>query len=80
MSTKHPEHFINNFQDKESACTLNIKNINEGDFGEWKCKAMFWNDWTKGSVDINRFEEGEIEFNDVYGDVVVEQGIYELFL
>ena len=44
------------------------------DFGAWKCKAMLWYDWTEAKINVNRFEEGSIEFKEVFGDVTAEAG------
>ena len=44
------------------------------DFGAWKCKAMLWYDWTEAEINVKRFEEGSIEFKEVFGDVTAEAG------
>lgn len=66
-------------QDDDSQCKLTIKNVAESDFGDWNCKAMVWDEWGEGKVELKKFREAEIEFQTFFGDVYLEAGIEQEF-
>lgn len=44
------------------------------DLGLWTCKAMMWDEWGEGKVELRQFREAEIEFQSFWGDVYLEAG------
>jgi len=60
--------------DDNNACKLTLDNVYESDIGTWKCKAMFWEDWSEANLEVAMFEtdSAEVGFHILYGEVDVE--------
>ena len=55
---------------------MTLDNVYESDIGTWKCKAMFWEDWSEANLEVAMFEtdSAEVGFHILYGEVDVEIG------